>query len=276
MKTIVSHGFFQYAAMAVIALSSWAHAATTTTATVSSGTTFNVASSPLGGIAGCEIVPGSHSYGTSSFTTGAAATYSFKGTGYTGTLSDPFLAIYQGTFDPANPTTNLVGCNDDESTSDRMPRFSAALSAGTTYVMVVTSYGSGAQNGTVTFSSGIEPTLTLASLSTYLGATGQSMVAASNSSAAITYSISNPNVATIHPSTGALTLLTAGSAVVTATQAPEAFPGQYDGHRVTATLTVSATPPPTPTSIPTLSEWGQIILVTLMALGCGLMIRRRR
>lgn len=252
------------------------HAATSSTATVNPATTFNAASSPLGGINGCGLITGSHAYGTSTFTTSTAATYSFTVTAVGDpSLNDPFLAVYQGSFDPANPTVNLVGCNDDANSS-LFSEFSATLNASTTYVMVATIYYDGAASGTVTFSTGIVPSLALANLSVALGATGQSMVATTNSSAAITYSIDDPTVATINPTTGALTLLTEGTATVTATLAPEADPGFYNGAVKTATLTVTAAPPAPPPvqPIPTLSDWAMIIMASLIALFAMGRIRR--
>lgn len=266
----------QCAAMAVAALAPLAHAATSSTATVVDMQTFNVAVSPLGGIGICAITTGPHSYGTSSFTTSTAATYSFTATATTLPDGDPFLAIYKGSFNPAAPTTNLVGCNDDSDTL--LPEFSAALEAGTTYVMVATSYYNGALNGSVTFSAGIVPTLALPNLSAVVGASGKSMVATSNATGTISYSINNPAIATINASTGALTLLSAGTATVTATQAPEASPGLYNGGSVNATLTVTAAPPPAPpgaTAVPTLSEWG-LALLSLLAAAFGLRAARRR
>jgi len=264
----------QCAAMALLA--SQAQAATTTTATVSSGTTFNVASNPLGGVAGCGIASGSHSYGTTSFLPTQTDTYSFEAITAGTTISDPFLAIYQGAFDPANPTNNLVGCDDDSGVG-LLPAFSTTLTAGTTYVMVATTYGVSPQNGTVTFTTGIVPTLSLADLSTTVGAAGQSMVATSNATGAITYSINNPGIATIDPNTGALTLLSVGTATVTATQASEASPGLFNGGTITAQLTVAVAPPipATPASIPTLGEWAQIILTLLLLGMAGWSLRRR-
>lgn len=264
-------------AIAAMALGSQGHAATTSTATIVAETTFKVATSPLGGQPTCAITEGTHSYGTSTFTTSIAATYSFTATATTLSSGDPFLAIYKGAFNPADPTANLVGC-DDDSGGNLLPQFSAPLESGTTYVMVATSYTDGKHNGTVTFSTGIVPTLTLANLSTAVGASGQSMLATSNASGTISYSIDNPAIATIHASTGALTLLSAGTATVTATQVPEASPGLYNGGSVHATLTVTAAPPPAPTvptAVPTLSEWG-LALMTLLVAAFGLRATRRR
>lgn len=67
------------------------------------------------------------------------------------------MAIYSGSFNPASPTTNLVGCDDDSAGSQR-PRFTANLTSGQTYVLVATTFRSNANyvgstpQGTVTYS----------------------------------------------------------------------------------------------------------------------------
>jgi hypothetical protein len=83
--------------------------------------------------------------------------YSFTATAGTGGATDPFLALYVGVFNPANPAANLVGCNDD--TNGLLPAFSANLSAGTTYTVVTTTFGPGAIVGTVNFT--VSPDITL-------------------------------------------------------------------------------------------------------------------
>lgn len=261
--------FLKSGALAVLLSTAGVHAATISTATVSVSNTFQVVSSPLGGIVGCELegtLP--NSFGTSTFTTTFPETYSFTvigATGSTGVAGDPFLAIYEGSFDPLNPTVNLVGCNDDKSSTDRFPEFSSALKENTLYTMVATNYAGGAHYGDVTVSAGIVPTLLLPNLSATVGASGRSMVATSHSTGTITYSIDKPSVATIDPSTGALTLLAPGTATVTANIAPEANPGPYNGGTTTATLTVTALSSSVQ-SVPTLAEWAMIALASVMGL----------
>lgn len=216
---------------------SWADQ--TSTATVSGSQSFTVSSSPLGGVAGCNLSVGSRTYGTTTFVSGAAGRYSFEVTGGTGSIeNDPFLAVYRGSFDPSNPTANLVGCNDDGLSLYSL--FTATLEASTTYVAVATSFGGGAQTGTISFSIGADPTIVLSSQSIALGTTGASMVATSDSPVSITYSSSNTSVATINASTGALTLVAAGSTTITATQAAQASPGLFRAGTQTASLTVTA------------------------------------
>jgi hypothetical protein len=66
---------------------------------------------------------GAHVYGTLDITVTTAGTYTFKGLfttpagSYTGLnpfdpIEDPFLAVYSE-FDPSNPDSGVVGCNDD-------------------------------------------------------------------------------------------------------------------------------------------------------------------
>ncbi|KFJ10255.1 IPTL-CTERM sorting domain protein [Delftia acidovorans] len=215
-------------------------AATTTTANVNGALSFNVASNPLGGLANCNIIVGSHNYGSASFTTGNAATYSFTGTAQVGT-SDSFLALYKNSFNPANPTANLVGC-DDDSAGGRLPQFVANLDATTTYVMVATTFPAQAFTGSVTFSAGVVPNITLAPLSVSIVATGQSMVATSDSPMPISYVSSNPSVATIDPATGAVTLLAGGSTLITASQSAQADPLPFAAGKKTAMLTVTLLP----------------------------------
>lgn len=211
------------------------------TATVSSGQTFTVASDPLGGVIGCSIQTGSHAYGTTSFTTGLAGNYTFEVTGGSGVVaSDSFLAVYQGSFDPLNPTLNLVGCDDDAGVGQN-PLLSASLRASTTYIAVATSYYSGTQSGTVDFLTGADATISLSNQTIAMGTANPTMTATSNSPVAITYTSSNAAVATIDPSTGALTLVGPGTTTITASQAAQTAPGLFRAGTKTAVLTV-ATP----------------------------------
>ena len=131
--------------------------ATTFTDTTGAGT-FNVASSPLGGRAGCGMQTGPHPYAARTLTTNNTTTYKFTVTSSTGFGNDPFLAVYSGTFNPANPTANLVACNDDAN-GTLLPEFEALLNANTTYTIVTTSYVQGA-GGSATYN--ITPDVTLA------------------------------------------------------------------------------------------------------------------
>lgn len=228
------------ALVAAHCLPATATAATTTTANVPGTVSFNVASTPLGGVGNCGIEVGSHNYGTTSFTTGNAATYSFTGTAQVGT-GDSFMALYKNSFNPASPTANLVGC-DDDSAGGMLPQFVANLDAATTYVMVATTFRAQPFTGSVTFSAGVKPSITLVPLSVSIVATGQSMVATSDSPMPISYASGNPTVATIDPATGALTLLAAGTTMITASQAAQPDPLPFAAGTKTALLTVTLLP----------------------------------
>jgi hypothetical protein len=137
--------------------------ATDFTATITSSDTFTVASSPLGGVGGCGIVAGIHTYSADPLLIDTSGTYTFMASGeYTGDFDDPFMAVYSPTFNADNPTANLVACNDDydaHPVDDLFPRFSANLNAGYSYVIVTTTYGTGSNTGTVDFT--ITPDVTL-------------------------------------------------------------------------------------------------------------------
>lgn len=215
--------------------------AVNSSATVTSGQTLSVASSPLGGVAGCGISPGVHTYGTAApFTTASTGRYAFEVTGGSGTvIGDPFLAVYRGSFDPANPTANLVGCNDDY--NGLLSKFIATLDASTTYVAVAMPYRTGTSyTGVVNFSVGALPTISVTGGGSYPLATGTVTVAAtSDSPAAITYTSSNTAVATVDASTGVVTLVAEGSTTITASQPDAASPSLYIAGSGATTVTVT-------------------------------------
>ncbi len=145
------------AALCVLAIIPGVALATTFTDT-SGGGSFTVASSPLGGRAGCNLITGAHPYASRTLTTNNTTTYKFTVTSSTGFGNDPFLAVYLGTFNPANPTANLIACNDDAN-GTLLPEFEALLNANTTYTVVTTSYSTGV-GGSATYN--ITPDVTLA------------------------------------------------------------------------------------------------------------------
>jgi hypothetical protein len=226
-----------------LAFSSIALTAQVSSANHTSSTTFTPGSSPLGGIAGCNMSSPSsaRSYGTASFTSQSAGSYSFQVTGSTA-ISDPFMAVYRGSFDPSSPANNLVGCNDDGRLPPniRFPVFTANLDANTTYIAVVTNYDGGASDGTISFNIGKNPDISLSNATFAIDAVSPSMVATSDSPVSITYTSSNVSVATIDANTGALTLVGAGTTTITASQAAQADPLLFRAGTKTATLTVTA------------------------------------
>ena len=121
---------------------------------------FAVSSSPLGGKTGCNIAIGNHSYGIVEFSATTATAYTVESTGSSNVPSnDTFMAVYSPSFDPANPTANLIGC-DDDSGLNLYSMFTINLAAGAKAVAVITTNNSGSlTNATVNGS--ITPDVTL-------------------------------------------------------------------------------------------------------------------
>ncbi|MCX6074254.1 MAG: DUF4347 domain-containing protein [Campylobacterales bacterium] len=84
-------------------------------------------------------------YFTRNVTPSADGTFTFNVTA--AEFSDTFLLLYDGSFDPAHPLTNLILAQDDSATL--WSQFSYGLTANHTYVLVLTSFGSGT-TGTLT------------------------------------------------------------------------------------------------------------------------------
>ena len=106
----------------------------------------------------CPIVLGDHSYAVQTFTTGTAGLHTLE------TLSpssnvDTFIALYSPSFDPNNPTQNLITCDDDGGSAWPLSRITANLTAGTTYTTLVTTWDALPVNGTINWQ--ITPDITL-------------------------------------------------------------------------------------------------------------------
>jgi len=91
-------------------------------------------------------------YKTTMFTVSNSGQYYI----YMGASYDCFIALYQGTFDPANGLTNCIGANDD-TLGTWMPEFPVGslnrsaisyitLNSGTNYIVVSTAYNTGRGN----------------------------------------------------------------------------------------------------------------------------------
>jgi len=121
-----------------------------------------VAAGFLGRVAGCGIQPGAHVYKTLGVSITTAGDFTFRVISTNpesaqldnrnpfSAINDPFLAVYQD-FDPANPGTGVVGCNDDSGDSGVLSdgetvvdglfsRFSRTLTPGD-YTLVLTTFG---------------------------------------------------------------------------------------------------------------------------------------
>lgn len=149
--------FLLSAGTALVALSV-AAATATFTDTVDGTRIFNVGASDLtggnlGGIAGCTMAQGAHVFQTRAVTANYTGTHSLEVTAYSNTanvaFTDSFLAVYQGSFDPNQPTANLVGCNDDGGGggNPQSPKFNVNFNSGQTYVLVLTLYNSNSNIG---------------------------------------------------------------------------------------------------------------------------------
>jgi hypothetical protein len=81
----------------------------------------------IGGISGCNLMPGEHVYASQSFTVSTAGDYTFRVTGIDPVsqrltdpftlgdelgLEDPMVALYS-TFNTLDPSSDILGCNDD-------------------------------------------------------------------------------------------------------------------------------------------------------------------
>jgi hypothetical protein len=112
-------------------------------------------------------------------------------------------------------------------------------------------------------------TITWSSLnSLQVGANGTLSASGGASGSAIVFTSATPAVCTVAGSN--VTAVAAGTCVLAADQAGNT---NYNAApQATASLTVISA---APTSIPTLSEWGMIILSGLMALGAFMVMRRR-
>lgn len=204
----------------------------TTFTDTSAGATFQVTSPPLGGIDSCYLLQGAHVYASRTLTTNNTTNYTFRITSVSGFGNDPFLAVYRGTFDPANPTQNLVACNDDY--NDLLSQFSADLTANTTYTVVTTSYGTNV-GGAATYEVTPDVTLAGAPVLSNVGVSGVSTTSAlltgTSSSEGTSYYVvqlaseaapSSTQVIAGQQSTGAAALVSGSSAV--AANTAQSFP----------------------------------------------------
>lgn len=92
-------------------------------------------------------------YSSYQFTVMSSGTYNFLSVSQERFIYDPFLALYSGSFNPANPLLNFVAANDDFNGSFFESSFTASLSTGTNYFLITTGHSnldSGAFINTIT------------------------------------------------------------------------------------------------------------------------------
>jgi hypothetical protein len=239
--------------------------AATTPVAIDLGTSVQALPIILSGQPGCNLPPPpslfgpgpeTYSHGQASVTTGPTGNHVLEIVGLAtppGAPADPVILLYQGAFNPADPATNLVACDDNGAVDLSLPPTFSRLVVNpatpyTVVVLVPEDAGFAPGTSTATLSSALEPAIAFADKSIALGAVGESMTATSDSAGTISYAIQNPFVALIDPATGVLTPAGTGTTLVAALQARDG--GAYGSGFKEATLTVTAaTPAPTVTAI---------------------------
>jgi len=98
---------------------------------------------------------GDYPYVAISFTVTEDGSYTMETPSGTTTLSDPYLYLYKDSFDPENPGDYIA--SDDDGGDGLMPKLTRDLSAGSTYILVFTTFNAsdtGAFDTTITGPSG--------------------------------------------------------------------------------------------------------------------------
>jgi Fungalysin metallopeptidase (M36)/Fungalysin/Thermolysin Propeptide Motif len=106
--------------------------------------------------------------------TTAAVTFTITAASLTpGTADDTHMSFYQTAFNPTSPATNFLGADDDNGAGS-LSSFTQTLTAGTTYIIVVSTYNN---NTTGTFSLQASANLFPGTNSWYLNSTGGTALA---------------------------------------------------------------------------------------------------
>ena len=96
----------------------------------------------------CPMILGDHSYAGEPFVTQGAGNHDMETTTATGGI-DTFIALYSPSFDPNNPTANLVTCDDDGGSAHPLSKITENLTPGTQYEVVVTTWTANPVDGTI-------------------------------------------------------------------------------------------------------------------------------
>lgn len=131
-------------------------AAANFTATLSaSSPQFNVAATPLGDVAGCDLFRGLHYFASQTFIAGTTGLITIETQSLDGMDGDDFSAVYSGVFNPSNPTVNLIACNDDRGGSNEsesyFTRTTANLTEGRAYTAIIATFAAPGEPGTGTY-----------------------------------------------------------------------------------------------------------------------------
>lgn len=107
----------------------------------------------------CPLILGNHSYASQEFVTQTTNSHRLETVLPNDNNVDTFIALYSPSFDPNNPTQNLVSCDDDGGSSWPLSAITTSLSAGTPYTVVVTTWNANPVDGTINWQ--ITPDITL-------------------------------------------------------------------------------------------------------------------
>lgn len=147
-----------FATLALLATGGVAAQTTSFTETVEAAYTFNNATDPFAGAAGCDFQVGTHTYAARTIEATVTGSHTFTMSAATGlgsasgTGTDPWAAIFTGNFDPTAPGTGLLGCDDDTNPGVvRTPTITVNLVAGQRYTLVTSNWQSGVHPGTATY-----------------------------------------------------------------------------------------------------------------------------
>jgi hypothetical protein len=152
---VVAGGLFALIALSSLLTARPATAQTSYTGTTTGGPTFK---RPQGGNPPIALSPTATAtpYHTFNFTPTQTARYKIVAT--TSPTWDNFIAIYQGTFDPANGLTNCLAANDDFGNSISAGVDAIPLTGGQTYVIVVCGFSNGGSGAFETVITQLGPT----------------------------------------------------------------------------------------------------------------------
>lgn len=104
----------------------------------------------------CNLNYGSHAYTTQTITVDETENYTFRyvdpQVAEQSILDDPFLVVYEGSFNPASADSGIIGCNDDGNVAGTTSSgslvsyfyssFTAQLEAGKSYTLVLSTFRS--------------------------------------------------------------------------------------------------------------------------------------
>ena len=128
---------------------------------LSVGTTFNVDATDaplmvgnygnqnyLGSNPDCPCILGDHSYAVQAFSTAASGNHDMETVAPSSGV-DTLIMLYSPSFDPSDPTANLITCDDDGGSAWPLSKITANLGAGVQYQVMVTTWNATPVDGTI-------------------------------------------------------------------------------------------------------------------------------